>query len=375
MLKALTLTLALTVAAPAPTEDHPSTLQRDTDAIRAVGITGVQARSTSPGGRSRTAISGVSDLTTGRPVSPHGYFRIGSTNKTIVATVVLQLTGERRVRLDDPVERWLPGLIRGNGNDGRRITVRQLLQHTSGISDASYPGFDTAAEYYQHRYDVHTPREIVAAAMRHAPDFQPGQGWRYSNTGYAVAGLVIEAVTGRPWYDEVERRIIRPLGLRHTVWPGTRPGLPSPHAHGYTRFAAGEDLVDTTELTDADASGGYISTLADLDAFQRALFDGRLLRKPQLDQMRRSVEVDESTREVWPGARYGLGIFSRPLACGVTAWIPGGDQLGYRTRTAVTADGRHSAAVSMSTQLFDSRDSMIAQENAATRLIDHALCH
>lgn len=367
MLTVLTLTLAL-IATPA-VGDGRSTLQRDADAIHAVGVTGVQARS-----RGETVASGVSDLATGRPVSPHGYFRIGSTNKTIVATVVLQLVGERRLRLDDTVERWLPGLIRGNGNDGRRITVRQLLQHTSGISDVSYPGFDSAADYYAHRYDVHTPGEIVAAAMRHAPEFPPGKGWSYSNTGYVVAGLVVAAVTGRPWYDEVERRIIRPLGLRHTVWPGTSPNLPSPHANGYTRFAPGEDLVDTTELVDADASGGYVSTLADLDTFQRALFDGRLLRRPLLDQMRRSVDADEAVRQVWPGARYGLGIFSRPLACGVTAWIPSGDQIGYRTRAAITGDGRRSAVVSMSTQLLDSRDSLVEQERAATRLIDNALC-
>lgn len=292
MLKVLTSTLALAMATatPAVAGEPRSTLQRDADAIRAVGITGVQARSTRPGGRSESATSGVSDLTTGRPVSPRGYFRIGSTNKA-----------------------------------------------------------------------------IVAAAMRHAPEFQPGQGWRYSNTGYAVAGLVIEAVTGRPWYDEVERRIIRPLGLRHTFWPGTDPRLPNPHANGYTRFAA--ELIDTTELVDADASGGYISTLADLDTFQRALFDGRLLRKPLLDQMRRSVEVDEPTRQVWPGARYGLGMFSRPLACGITAWIPGGDQLGYRTRAAITSDGRQSAVVSMSTQLFDSRDAMIEQESLPQMVI------
>jgi hypothetical protein len=95
---------------------------------------------------------------------------------------------------------------------------------------------------------------------------------------------------------------------------------------------------------------------------------------PQLRQLKQTVPVDEQTEQVWPGARYGLGVFSRPLPCGGTAWIPSGDQLGYRTRTGVTEDGRRRAVVSMSAQFFDSWDSVIAQDTAARILIDHALC-
>jgi D-alanyl-D-alanine carboxypeptidase len=210
--------------------------------------------------------------------------------------------------------------------------------------------------------------------MRHAPDFPPGSGWRYTNTGYVLLGLVIEEITGRPWHREVDERIIRRLHLDHTIWPGVSPTLPAPHARGYTRFAPGEDLVDTTRLVDADASGGYLSTMADLDRFLRALFDGTLLPGPQLRQLKQTVPVDAQTEQVWPGARYGLGVFSRPLPCGGTAWIPSGDQLGYRTRTGVTEDGRRRAVVSMSAQFFDSWDSVIAQDTAARILIDHALC-
>lgn len=354
-------------------EHRPSSLQRDADAIRAVGVTGVLARTTTRHG-SRTAVSGVADLTSRRPVRPDSHFRIGSTNKTLVATVVLQLVAERRMGLDDTVEKWLPGFVRGHGNDGRKITVRQLLQHTAGIYDGNFPSIDTAEQYYERRYRVHTEEEIVRAGLSHAPDFAPGQGWSYSNTGYDLVGLVIRAVTGRTWYAEVERRIVRPLRLTDTYFPRTDPRIRAPRVNGYTRFAAGEPYVDTTRLIDADASGGYISTLADLDRFQRALFGGRLLPKAQLREMMRTVAVEGYVTELWPGARYGLGIYSRDLACGGTVWIPGGDQLGYRTRLGVTADGRRSAVVAMSTQLFDSIEVVFAQDRAAKTLIDRAIC-
>jgi D-alanyl-D-alanine carboxypeptidase len=115
----------LTAAAGA--SSPPGELQRHADAIHALGIVGVQARLVTGGGQHTVATSGVADVRTGRPVPPDGRFRVASTAKALSATVALQLVGEGRLRLDDTVERWLPGVVRGNGNDGRRITVRHLL--------------------------------------------------------------------------------------------------------------------------------------------------------------------------------------------------------------------------------------------------------
>ncbi|GAA3861479.1 serine hydrolase domain-containing protein [Streptomyces sedi] len=349
-------------------------LRSDAEAIVDTGVTGVQARATGPDGASESVAAGVADVGTDREVAPDGHFRIGSVNKTLVATVVLQLAAEERLSLDDTAEEWLPGVVRGNGHDGRLMTVRQLLQHTAGVHDGDYPVRGGSAERYREsRHEVYTPEEIVAAAMRGAPDFAPGEGWSYSNTGYVLLGMVVERVTGRPWQDEVEARILRPLGMRDTTWPGDDPGLPEPHANGYTRFAPGEELVDTTELVDADASGGYVSTTADLDRFARALFDGTLLEEAERAELTGTVPVGEDDTP-WEEAGYGLGIFSRALSCGGTVWIPSGDQIGYRTRVGVTEDGRSSVVVSMSTQLQDSAESALAQEAAATELIDNALC-
>lgn len=342
-----------------------SPLQHDADAIRALGVTGVQARA------GHAVTSGVADIGTGRPVPSNGHFRIGSTNKTLVATVVLQLEAEGALRLDDTAGRLIPDVTAGSGHG--RATVRQLLQHTAGIPDDAFPSIGSAADYRRHRYDHRDPAAIVAAAMRLEPGTPPGT-WDYSNTGYLVLGMIIERVTGRPWHHEAERRILRPLHMTHTIWPGDSPSLPRPHARGYQRFAPGEPLTDVTELIDADASGGYVSTTADLTRFLRGLTDGSLLPKAQLAKMRQTVPVDEQTAGLWPGARYGLGIFSRPLPCGGTAWMPSGDQIGYKTRTGVTADGRRTAVVSMSTQLNDSLASAQKQEDAAFTLIARALC-
>ncbi|MEV5572476.1 serine hydrolase domain-containing protein [Spirillospora sp. NPDC052269] len=354
----------------------PSTLQRDADAIRDVGVTGVQVRVTGPDGRSQVVTSGVGDVRTLRSVPSNGRFRIASVTKTFTATTILQLVGEGRLSLDDTVEHVLPGVVQGNGNDGRKITVRNLLQHTGGFHD-DIPGIDSPESFDQHRYDTYTAEELVARAMKHKPDFAPGTNWSYSNTGYLLLGMIIKKITGNPWNVEVENRILRPLKMNQTTYPGESPRIPGPHANGYHQFETG-GLIDVTENRDsswAGAAGGLISTTADLGHFLRALDSGRLLRPAQLKEMRDGTPVKGELAEVWPGAKDGLGLFSRPLTCGGTYYFHGGDILGYKTRNAVTSDGRRSVVVSMSTMLEDTMDHAVQQENAASTLIDNALCN
>ena len=356
----------LSIADPATTR-----LQRDADAIHALGVTGVQARVTTADGRHRVATSGVADLTTGRPVPPDGRFRIASTRKAVEAVVALQLVAEHRLSLDDTVERWLPGVVRGTGNDGRRVTVRHLLQNSSGIPD-DLPGYTTPEEYLEQRYDVYTREQLVARAMRHRPLFAPGSGWAYSNTGFLLTGMIIERVTGRSLRQEVTDRIVRPLGLRHTTFPGTSPTLPRPHARAYQLFPGGR-LVDVTEQVSGDPDA-IVSSLRDLDRFFRALLGGRLLPPAQLAAMKGTVPVGADIEPIWPGGRYGLGLVSRPLPCGGSYWGHDGGDAGFITGTGVTDDGRRSAVVSMSTALGDSPDHARQQQHAADTLIQNALC-
>lgn len=355
-------------AGPSPVER----LRQDTAALHALGISGVQARVIAPDGRQTVATSGTADLNTGRPVSSNGYFRMASTSKTLVATVVLQLEAEGRLSLDDTVEHWLPGVVQGNGNDGNRITIRHLLQHTSGIHN-NLPGYTTPEEYYQQRHNIYGPEQLVARAMAHAPDFPPGEGWAYSNPGYVLLGMIIQKATGQPAHQEIEDRILRPLGLDHTRWTGTSPTLPRPHAKAYQLFGPGS-LVDVTDQVPVDHETSYATTTRDENRLLRALLAGRLLPPRQLAEMKRTVPVSADVQQLWPGGRYGLGLVERPLTCGGTYWSHEGGDGGYITLNGVTDDGRRSAAVSMSEARGDTPEHILNQENAASALIDHALC-
>ncbi|MRH89685.1 serine hydrolase [Nocardia sp. SYP-A9097] len=347
-------------------------LRQDTEAIHALGISGVQARVITPDGRELVATSGTADLDTGGPIPSDAYFRMASTSKTFIATVVLQLVGEGRLSLDDTVESRLPEVVRGNGNDGSRITIRQLLQHTSGIHD-DLPGYTTPEEYYQQRYDVYTTEELVARAMTHAPDFAPGTSWGYSNTGYVLLGMIIQHTTGRPSHQEIEDRILRPLGLDRTRWVGTSPILPDPHARAYQLFGP-DSRVDVTDQVPADEILAWVTTTRDENRFFRALLAGRLLPKAQLAEMKQTIPVSAEVQQMWPNGRYGLGLVERPLSCGGTYWSHEGGDGGYITLNGVTDDGHRSAVVSLSEARGDTPEHILEQENAAGALIDHALC-
>ncbi|MFE2151506.1 serine hydrolase domain-containing protein [Streptomyces lavendulae] len=348
-------------------------LRQDVATIHALGVSGVQARVIGPDGRQSVATSGTSDLTTGRPVSSDGYFRMASTSKTLVATVVLQLEAEGKLSLDDTVDHWLPAVVQGNGNDGTLISIRQLLQHTSGIRD-DLPGYTTPEEYYQQRHNVYEPRQLVDLAMAHKPDFEPGKGWAYSNTGYVLLDMIIQKATGQPARQEIEDRILRPLGLDQTRWMGTSPALPRPHAQAYELFGPGS-RVDVTDQIPVDYENlSWVTTTRDENRFLRALLDGRLLPARQLAKMKKTVLVSEGAQKLWPKGRYGLGLVERPLNCGGTYWSHEGGDGGYITLNGVTDDGRRSAVVSMSEARGDTAEHILEQEKAASALIDHALC-
>ncbi|GGQ64166.1 serine hydrolase domain-containing protein [Kitasatospora griseola] len=350
-------------------------LQRDVDALTALGATGVQARLTGPDGPDATAVGGVADVTTRQPVPADGYFRIASVTKAFVATVVLQLVAEGKLTLDDTVESRLPGVVSGNGNDGRAITVRDLLQHRSGLHD-DYPDYTSAEDFQQHRNDTVTAEQTVARAVAHQPDFRPGTQWSYGNTGYVLLGMIVERVTGHPWHQEVHDRIVRPLALDHTSRPGATPALPQPHAATYQRFQDGGPLVDVTEQVGMGTNGeaGLISTTADLDRFFAALLGGKLLPPAQLAQLQQTVPVGQDVEPLMPGARDGLGLFSRPLSCGGLYWGHDGGDSGWITATGTTSDGRRAVTVSLSGVQIASPDDAVRIAAAENTLIDHALC-
>ncbi|MGW2488802.1 serine hydrolase domain-containing protein [Streptomyces sp. NPDC001606] len=332
----------------ADTDGRHTGTRRAVEAAVAAGVPGATATAQDTHG-TWSATAGVGDLDTGAPRSPADRYRVGSITKTFVATVLLQLEAEGRLSLDDTVEHWLPGVVRGHGHDGGRITLRRLLDHTSGIHDyTADQDFDhdvfTADGFRRHRYDTYTPARLVAVALRHAPDSAPGAAWHYSNTNYVLAGMVIERVTGHSYAEEITRRLIRPLHLTATSLPGTRVTVPHPSSRAYSRFTDPTGpAYDVTLLNPslASSAGEMISSSADLDRFYGALLGGRLLPAAQLKEMKTTVPT---------GARntgYGLGLMDEELSCGVHVWGHSGGIHGSVSRAATTADGRHSLALNL----------------------------
>jgi D-alanyl-D-alanine carboxypeptidase len=341
--------LAAAPAAPARADNLDRALGRLTHAGAPGAVVLVRR-----GAHTRRLARGYADRATRRPMRAGDRFRIGSLTKTFTATVVLQLAGEGRLSLDDTVERWLPGLV----PDGEQITVRHLLNHTSGLFN--YTEDEQVLEgMLSDRRRAWSPRELVAIAAAHPPAFAPGTRWAYSNTGYIVLGLIAEAADGRPLATQLRSRIFFPLKLRHTSFD-SEPQIAGRYAHGYFGFPRPHD-VSVLNPTGAWAAGAMVSTAADIGRFYRALLRGRLLRAEQMRAMTATVPIV-------PGAGFGLGIARTRTACG-TAWMHNGDIPGYLTSAQTSPDGRRQAVVMVNTDTLSTR-----AQRALDRLTTTAYC-
>lgn len=316
-------------------------LQQLIEEIVAGGFVGVTLRVRDDQGE-WAGSAGVAELggTATPPVDGHA--RIGSNTKPIVATLVLQLVADGLIELDVPVADRLPEF----GLD-RRITVRMLLQHTSGLfnftgevyEDGSIvhgvpvPYGSTSQAWLDDRFHSYRPEELVRRSLANPPRFEPGTGWSYSNTNYVLARLLIEKVTGRSLAEELQRRILGPLGLSGTVAPDASPELPESHARIYFRH---ED--ETVDITRYDPSwvctgGDMISTGRDLQRFIAALLGGELLPAPLLAEMCRPRDTGV------PNHDYGLGLFLHTTDRGDTLITHNGGNVGSMTLMYSTPDG------------------------------------
>ena len=266
----------------------------------------------------------------------NGQVRIGSITKSFVAVATLELVGENKVELDGPVNRYVPHITDG------RITVRQVLQHTSGLPDYVIDvGVPKIADI-RDRYFA--PHDLLDAALAKAPSFQPGEKYEYSNTNYVVAGLLIQKVTGRPVGEAIDE-VIKDAGLRDTYWPNQgEQRIRGRHAQAFALsdlLDPKSKVVDATDIetSAAWASGAMVSTPSDVAKFFKKLLNGDLLAKPQLDEMRRTVTVDEKSA-------YGLGLESTRLSCGGVWWGHGGSIHGWGSLGGAT-DGGKSAAITL----------------------------
>ena len=327
------------------------------------------------------AAAGVGNLETGEAPPLDGEVRIGSNTKTFVAVVILQLVQEGKISLDEPIETYLPGLLRGEGIDGTKITVRQLLQHTSGLPDhveTLFPANDTRQTgIFQLRDNYYSPRDLLDIALNKPAVFEPGSQFKYTNTNYIVLTLLAEKVTHRPLAEQITKRITEPLGLTHTYYPG--PGeedIRGQHPQGYHVNSQGE-LEDATRLDPSwgGGAGAMISTPSELGTFLQATLNGTLLNQDSITEMKKTV--DTSNLSGVPGSGYGLGILSMPLSCG-TAWGHTGGIHGYMTQNMVGPDGTTvtTASTALLQAIVDPSDTTAAQQKVdlMSDAVDSLMC-
>ncbi len=268
--------------------------------------------------------SGSANLADDIPMSPEGAFRIGSITKMFTATVILQLAEDGVLTLDDPLAQWLPE-VADQLPYGDQITLRHLLTHTSGVFNIVESDLYYGDLFAEAQIDEATGGVILDCVQRDPNDtlaryvygqdanFEPGSGWHYSNTNYALLGMVIENATGMPLAEAYRTHIYEPLGMTSTFLDCYEDTLVDV-VHGYT--GTGDTMTDVTELHESIgwAAGGLVSTAADLVTFARGLFGGALFDDP--------ASLDAMTTPA-PGSSYGLGITVNGAYLGHAGFIVG----------------------------------------------------
>jgi D-alanyl-D-alanine carboxypeptidase len=327
----------------APQRLHPGELRRLLDQLVAAGAPGAAAL-VRQDHQVTQAARGLADLRSGRRMRPGLNYRAGSLTKPFVATVVLQLVAQGKLSLSDTVERWLPGILPYGG----QVSIRQLLNHSSGIPDNALEPLLQLYLTSDGRSRAWTPRELVALIADQPLEFPPGTAFAYSNTDYVLAGMIVQAATGRTLGQELNRRIIRPLRLGDTFFPVNRPDIPGPNPRGYSLFLEDETspLLDFTVYNPSLAwgAGNLISDLRDLTRFFRALLGGRLLPPRLLAEMTTPVDTPQ------PGLGYGLGLVVIETPAGRLIGHDGAIP-GFLNNIWSTPDGRRQFGV-MINQLF-----------------------
>ncbi|MEO5596922.1 MAG: serine hydrolase domain-containing protein, partial [Lysobacteraceae bacterium] len=234
---------------------------------------------------------GLADVKTETPLTPDSVFRIGSISKQFAAAGLLKLVEAGKLSLNDPLSKFVPDFP-----NGKHITMLELLNHTSGVKDYTH-----IAEWRNGpiEKDLSTA-QLIATFKDATPDFEPGQDWAYDNSGYALVGAVIEAVSGQAWHANLRTALFEPLGLTHTGY-GADPNFASQQVHGYSLKDGKVVPAKVISMTIPNAAGGLVSTVDDLLKWNRALHEGRVLKSASYTRM--VTPVGKAVE-----ANYGFGI-------------------------------------------------------------------
>ncbi|WP_431047312.1 serine hydrolase domain-containing protein [Streptomyces sp. P1-3] len=335
------------------------------DGVHRAGMPGVYAE-VRDAGRTWRGASGVADVWTGRPVSPGMRQRVGSITKTFTAAAVMQQVERGRIRLDAPIGGYLPRLV--PGERGQKITVRMLLNHTSGIPDYIRYAFPSLKEFPSlpdispeslddNRFRQFSPAELIEMGLTAPAAGEPGATpGVYSNTNYLLLGQLLEQVTGTTAEEYITRNVIERAGLRHTGFPAG-PRIKGPHSRMYEAFYG---LIDPPRdysvynMSWVGPAAALVSTMEDLNRFYGRLLDGEIVNRSSLAQMQRTVPVialDGTTIE------YGLGLHKVGVpGCG-TFWGHDGSAWGAGTVSFTRADGKRQMSVAINLMRWNKPDS------------------
>ncbi|WP_179884895.1 serine hydrolase [Bacillus sp. AFS015802] len=300
-------------------------------------LPGISVCLTDSSGDDFITASGFREMNQGTLLDPYDHQRVGSITKVLISTLILKLQEDGLLSLEQSVESILPGTLK----NGSLISVRQLLQHRSGLKD--YLWMDIAGtKCIEHAVsslqDLFPPQSLVRLISNHDLEFEPGTKFKYSNTGYILLGMILEKCTGEKLEHIVHHRIIQPLQLERTYFPAANSVTP-PFVAGHSK--ATPDLTDIsddiTEITNLNVSimwtaGALISNTAEIQTFMKALFSSTLLSQESLEQMLNFHETDH------PNQFYGLGLYRYTFESGMQAYGHQGGVHGYESVTLYFPD-------------------------------------
>jgi CubicO group peptidase (beta-lactamase class C family) len=330
-----------------------------------------------------TAASGTTELGTRNRPGADTHFRIASNTKTMTAAVILQLAQEGKLRLSDPVSKYVPGVPNGDN-----ITIAQLLEMRSGLYNYTNDP-ELSASIDRNPTKVWTPAELLAIAFGHPPNFPPGTKYEYNNTNYALLGLIIEKVDGRPLAQAMRDRLFGPLGMQRTVLPASTVNtIAEPYSHGYLYGSSSVALYGTPPYSPeekaaaragnllpndytgvnhsfAAAAGGVISTADDLATWIRALVAGRVLNAEYQRRWLDSLQPEDPSK---PGQKYGYGI-SQVSWGPNTIYFHGGETPGYNSK--ISYDPTNQMTLIVWTNLAVSLDEQQTANTLWVKVLDH----
>jgi CubicO group peptidase (beta-lactamase class C family) len=315
------------------------------DATKRMMVPGAVVVLRTPQGNFETAV-GTTELGRQTPPDADTHFRIASNTKTMTAALVVLLAQDGKLQFTDPVSKYVPNVPNGNN-----ITVAELLKMRSGLygyTDA--PELSAALDADPAK--AWTPQDVLAIAFRHPPQFAPDASYEYSNTNYALLGLIAEKVGGRPLRDQLQDRLFGPLGLAATSLPATDDtSMPAPYSHGYmyggTFYALADEEypadmqaaaragtlqpVDYTNQNPsyATGAGGAISTADNLATWIRALTSGKVFDADHQQQWLTSVQAEDPDQP--DGQKYGYGISYQRFSPTAAMYYHGGELPGFNS--------------------------------------------